>query len=57
MQEAALTMGYSEDRMELFSDVASALKIMGPTLTKNDLVLVKASRAAGLDKFVEGVLR
>lgn len=57
MQEAALTMGYSEDRMELFSDVDSALKIMGPTLTKNDLVLVKASRAAGLDKFVEGVLR
>jgi UDP-N-acetylmuramoyl-tripeptide--D-alanyl-D-alanine ligase len=56
MHEAALVMGLSEDRMELFSDVTSALRVIGPILEPSDLVLVKASRSAGLDAFVRGVL-
>lgn len=54
--EAARTMGLSEDRLEIFPDVASAIKTMAPVLQPDDLVLVKASRAAGLDQFAEGVL-
>ncbi|MEE1044710.1 MAG: UDP-N-acetylmuramoyl-tripeptide--D-alanyl-D-alanine ligase [Olegusella sp.] len=56
MREAALVMGYSEDKMESFADAASALATMTPVFTQDDLVLVKASRAAGLDAFVKGVL-
>lgn len=56
MAEAALVMGLSEDRSERFASAADALATMGPVLTDKDLVLVKASRAAGLDSFVRGVL-
>ncbi len=56
MQEAALTMGYEEGRMELFPDVSSALSAVAPKLCQDDLVLVKASRAVGLDEFVRRVL-
>jgi UDP-N-acetylmuramoyl-tripeptide--D-alanyl-D-alanine ligase len=56
MREAALVMGMSEDRMESFPDAASALATMGPILKPDDLVVVKASRSAGLDAFVRGVL-
>lgn len=54
--EAARTMGLSEDRLEVFPDVDSALRTMAPVFGPQDLVLVKASRAAGLDQFAEGVL-
>ena len=37
-------------------DVASAAATLGPILSEGDLVLVKASRAAGLDGFVKEVL-
>lgn len=56
MAEAARTMGLSEDRLEVFGDVESALATMAPVFDERDLVLVKASRAAGLDRFAEGVL-
>ena len=56
MREAALVMGYSEDKMESFVGAASALATMAPVFSQDDLVLVKASRAAELDTFVKGVL-
>lgn len=56
MREAALTMGFSEDRIELFEDVDAAVKTMAPVLREDDLVLAKGSRSVGLDKFVKGVL-
>ena len=56
MAEAALTMGLSEDAVERFATVGEAVAAMGPVLGTGDLVLVKASRASGLDSFVRGVL-
>ena len=56
MAEAALTMGLSEDAVERFSTVEEAVDVIGPVLAPGDLVLVKASRASGLDNFVRGVL-
>ena len=54
--EAARTMGLSEDAIESFPTVDDAVRVIGPVLSDGDLVLVKASRAAGLDAFVKGVL-
>ena len=56
MAEAARTMGLSEDAIERLATVEEAVDVIGPVLGEGDLVLVKASRAAGLDKFVRGVL-
>ena len=56
MAEAARTMGLSEDAIERFETVERAVEVMGPVLSAGDVVLVKASRAAGLDAFVRGVL-
>ena len=56
MAEAARTMGLSEDAIERFATVEDAVRVIGPVLGEGDLVLVKASRAAGLDNFVRGVL-
>ena len=56
MAEAALTCGQSADALEVFPDVASAAATIGPVLADGDLILVKASRAAGLDGFVKEVL-
>ena len=56
MREAALTMGFSEDKLELFPDVDSAVATIGAVLGPDDLVLAKGSRSAGLDQFVKGVL-
>ena len=56
MAEAARTMGLSEDAIERFDTVEAATEVMGPVLGEGDVVLVKASRAAGLDRFVKGVL-
>lgn len=55
-EEAARTMGFSEDKLERVADAAQALELIAPVLREDDLVLVKASRAAGLDAFVKGVL-
>lgn len=56
MGEAARTMGLSDDAVESFATVADAARVMGPVLGEGDVVLVKASRAAGLDEFVRSVL-
>lgn len=56
MAEAAREMGASEDAIERFGTVDEAVRVMGPVLAAGDLVLVKASRASGLDNFVRGVL-
>ena len=56
MAEAARTMGLSEDAVERLATVEDAVRVIGPVLAEGDLVLVKASRAAGLDNFVKGVL-
>ena len=56
MAEAARTMGLSEDALCRLATVDDALAVIGPVLAEGDLVLVKASRAAGLDNFVRGVL-
>ncbi len=56
MASAAKTMGFSEDHLETFRDVRSAVETMVPVFDERDLVLVKASRAAGLDVFAKEVL-
>lgn len=56
MAEAATTMGFSEDKLERFDTVADAARVMVPLFGPNDLVLVKASRAAELDAFSKEVL-
>lgn len=56
MMEAALTMGFSEDKLEVFDTVEEAVRVIVPLLGQADLVLVKASRAAALDQFTKGVL-
>lgn len=56
MREAALTMGFSEDRIELFSAAGEAARVMRAAFVPSDLVLVKASRAVGLDLFAKEVL-
>lgn len=56
MAESARTMGFSDDRIVTFPTVEDATATMRPVLGEGDLVLVKASRAAGLDAFAKGVL-
>ena len=56
MADAARTMGFSEDHLETFATTQDAARVIVPVLTADDLVLVKASRAAGLDRFVKEVL-
>ncbi len=55
MREAASTMGYPALHMIYVKDVDEALKEVKPLLTEDDVILVKASRSAQLDKFVKGV--
>jgi UDP-N-acetylmuramoyl-tripeptide--D-alanyl-D-alanine ligase len=49
-------MGLSEDAIASFATVGDAAKAIVPVLEPKDLVLVKASRAEGLDAFVREVL-
>ncbi|MDO4537179.1 MAG: UDP-N-acetylmuramoyl-tripeptide--D-alanyl-D-alanine ligase [Coriobacteriales bacterium] len=56
MADAACTMGFSEDHIERFANAAEAARVMAPIFEKDDLVLVKASRAVGLDLFAREVL-
>lgn len=56
MAEAARTMGFSEDRLELLPSAERALELIGPLLGEGDLVLAKGSRSVGLDVFAKGVL-
>ena len=52
----ARMVGLTEDEIIYVKDVDSALRVLAPVLTEDDCVLVKASRSAQLDRFVEGVL-
>ena len=56
MADAARTMGFSEDKLEIVEDVDAAKRVIAPILKADDLVLVKASRSAGLDAFAQEVL-
>lgn len=56
MAEAALTMGLSEDRLEVLPTAERALEVIAPVLAEDDLVLAKGSRSVGLDRFVKGAL-
>lgn len=56
MAEAARVMGLSEDAIETFDTVEDLSKIFAPVVEAGDVVLVKASRSAGLDAFVKGVV-
>ena len=55
MEEAACLMGFSEDKIVRVADVEALIEVMPAVLEPADLVLVKASRAAYLDKFVKAV--
>ena len=55
MAEAARTMGFSEDRIEVLPTSERALEVIGPVLAEDDLVLAKGSRAVRLDIFAKGV--
>ena len=56
MADAARTMGFSEDRLEVLPTAEAALATIGAVLAEGDLVLAKGSRAVGLDVFAKGVL-
>ena len=56
MAEAACTMGASEDAVHRFATVDDAVAALKPVLAAGDLVLVKASRSEGLDRFAKEVL-
>lgn len=55
MESAAKLMGFSEDKMVRVSNVEMLTSVMASVLEPADLVLVKASRAAELDRFVKAV--
>lgn len=55
MESAAKLMGFSEDKMVRVSNVDMLTSVMASVLEPADLVLVKASRAAELDRFVKAV--
>ena len=56
MAEAARTMGFPDDRLEVLPTAQAALDAIGPLLSEGDLVLAKGSRSVGLDRFAKGVL-
>ena len=56
MERAARLMGFSEDKIVRVADVDALTRVMAPVLGPQDLVLVKASRAAYLDRFVKAVM-
>ena len=55
MERACRLMGFSDDRIVRVADVDALIDVVAPILAASDLVLVKASRAAALDRFVKAV--
>ena len=55
IERAARLMGFSEDKIVHVADVDALTDVLAPVLAPDDLVLVKASRAAELDRFVKAV--
>lgn len=56
MAQAARLMGMAPDVVQVAATPEDALKRWAPTLAAGDVVLVKASNAVHLDRFVKGVL-
>ncbi len=56
MREAAITMGFSEDRLECVERAEDAARIICDIAREDDLVLAKGSRSVGLDLVVKEVL-
>lgn len=56
MASAARLMGMAPDAVRCVDTPEEALRQWGPTFAAGDIVLVKASNAAHLDRFVQGVL-
>lgn len=54
--EAALLVGFPANRVLRAADVAEALALLRGLVRPGDVVLAKASHAAGLDRLVKGVL-
>ncbi|MGH3672906.1 MAG: glutamate ligase domain-containing protein, partial [Pseudonocardiaceae bacterium] len=52
----AVTAGSAGSEPFLVSDVPAAVELLRNELTGGDVVLVKASRAAGLERIAEGLL-
>lgn len=55
MESAAKLLGFSEDKIVRVENVDILVQVMASVLEASDLVLVKASRAAQLDRFVKAV--
>lgn len=53
--EAAKNSGLAENKILSFDTVAEAAKVVQDLIKKGDLILIKASRAVGLEKIVEEV--
>ena len=56
MAGAACAMGASGDAVHRFDSVEAAVAALKPVFSPGDLVLVKASRSEGLDRFAKEVL-
>lgn len=56
MAQGAQTMGFSSDKLHVFGQVDDALATLAGVFGADDVILVKASRAAGLDRFVKGIV-
>ena len=56
MAEAARVMGFSDDHINAVATPADAVALLLALCDENDVILAKASRSAGLDAVVRGVL-
>ena len=54
--QGALSSGMAPDAVRCVASVQEALDVLLPDLSKDDIVLVKASHFMGLDRVVEGVI-
>ena len=54
---AAADAGLAPDRIFVVPDAASALEVLRPRLRDGDVVLVKASRAVGLDRLADALVQ
>ncbi|MCK4968708.1 MAG: UDP-N-acetylmuramoyl-tripeptide--D-alanyl-D-alanine ligase [Candidatus Aenigmarchaeota archaeon] len=57
ISRAAKTKGFPIENIFIFNDLAKAGKLLQEELIKNDLVLIKASRAFRLEKLVEMIVK
>jgi UDP-N-acetylmuramoyl-tripeptide--D-alanyl-D-alanine ligase len=55
--EGTRTAGLNPNRVHIVSDTEAAVDLLAPRLRDGDVVLVKASRGAALERVVEGLRR